>query len=93
MNVRRFTVLVPLIVLVLAVVRVGSASPSPDEQSPFAAADAQILAEIHEHSEAMANLEYLSDNIGPRLTGSPQLKRANEWTRDQLTPDMPFGPP
>jgi carboxypeptidase Q len=85
MNVRRFTVLVLLIVLVFAIVHAGSASPSPDEQNPFAAADAQILAEIHEHSEAFANLEYLSDSIGPRLTGSPQLKRANEWTRDQFT--------
>jgi len=25
------------------------------------------------------------DAIGPRLTGSPNLRRANEWTRDQLT--------
>ena len=27
----------------------------------------------------------LIDEIGPRLTGSPNMKRANEWTRDQLT--------
>jgi hypothetical protein len=27
----------------------------------------------------------LMDGIGPRLTGSPNMKRANEWTRDQLT--------
>ena len=27
----------------------------------------------------------LFDDIGPRLTGSPNLKRANEWTRDTLT--------
>jgi carboxypeptidase Q len=72
-----------LTALAFALVRAGSASPSPDE-SPFAAPDAQILAEVHEHSEVMANLEYLSDSIGPRLTGSPQLKRANEWTRDQF---------
>lgn len=26
----------------------------------------------------------LVDGIGPRLTGSPNLKRANEWTRSQL---------
>ena len=26
----------------------------------------------------------LMDSIGPRLTGSPKMKRANEWTRDQL---------
>jgi len=25
------------------------------------------------------------DSIGERLTGSPNMKRANEWTRDQLT--------
>src|SRR5215472_11977205 len=27
----------------------------------------------------------LMDGIGPRLTGSPNMKKANEWTRDQLT--------
>lgn len=27
----------------------------------------------------------LLENIGPRLTGSPNMKRANEWTRDELT--------
>ena len=26
----------------------------------------------------------LTDGIGPRLTGSPNLKKANEWTRDQF---------
>ena len=32
----------------------------------------------------MATLSYLTDVIGPRLTGSPNMKRANEWTRDKL---------
>jgi hypothetical protein len=36
-------------------------------------------------SQVMQTLSYLSDVIGPRLTGSPNMKRANEWTRDQLT--------
>jgi hypothetical protein len=35
-------------------------------------------------SQVMQTLSYLSDVIGPRLTGSPNLRRANEWTRDQL---------
>ena len=26
----------------------------------------------------------LFDDIGPRLTGSPNLAKANAWTRDQL---------
>jgi hypothetical protein len=37
------------------------------------------------HSHVMEFASGLMDGIGPRLTGSPNLKRANEWTRDQLT--------
>ena len=33
----------------------------------------------------MATLSYLTDVIGPRLTGSPNLKRASEWTCQTLT--------
>jgi hypothetical protein len=32
----------------------------------------------------MQTLSYLTDVIGPRLTNSPGMKRANEWTRDQM---------
>ena len=84
MNSRRVAVLAVGCVLVLIGVRAGLARPSPDEKSSFAAADVQILAEIRERSEAMANLEHLSDSIGQRLTGSPQQKQANEWTRDMF---------
>jgi carboxypeptidase Q len=37
------------------------------------------------HSHVMEYASALADGIGPRLTGSPNLQRANEWTRDQLT--------
>ena len=46
--------------------------------------DKKIIAYEKEHSEIMKNLEYLSDMIGPRLTGSERLKRANEWTQKQF---------
>lgn len=36
------------------------------------------------NSQVMETLRQLTDVIGPRLTGSPQLKTANEWTRKQL---------
>ncbi len=62
----------------------GLAIPPDGEAHEFAATDAEILSEIHDHSEAMQNLEYLSDTIGPRLTGSPQLKQANEWTAEVM---------
>jgi hypothetical protein len=37
------------------------------------------------HSHVMEYASGLMDGIGPRLTGSPNLKKANEWTRDQFT--------
>jgi len=37
-----------------------------------------ILAEIQNNSEAMANLEYLSDSIGARLMVRRDWKRAND---------------
>ena len=44
----------------------------------------QIRIEGLTHSHVMEYASALMDGIGPRLTGSPNLKRANEWTRDQL---------
>jgi hypothetical protein len=42
------------------------------------------LAEIQSGNELMKNLEYLSDMLGPRLTGSENLRRANEWTAEKF---------
>jgi len=70
--------------VVVCGVAIGVASAGPGETSPFAAADAQILAQIAEHSQVMETLEYLSDRIGPRLTGSAQLKQSNEWTAEVM---------
>ena len=47
-------------------------------------ADGQILSEIGQHNELMKNLEYLSDVIGPRLTGSAQQKMASEWAEREF---------
>jgi carboxypeptidase Q len=45
----------------------------------------QIRQEGFHNSKVMEIEGQLADVIGPRLTGSPAMKRANEWTRDQLT--------
>src|SRR6266481_1150451 len=79
MNSRRVVMLVCVAALILAGVGVGLAKPSADDTNAIAVADTQILSEIRDHSQVMENLEYLSDEIGPRLTGSPQLKQANDW--------------
>ncbi len=56
-------------------------TPTPDPNDPIA----RIKDEGMNRSQVMDTLSYLSDVIGARLTGSPNMKRANEWTRDQLT--------
>jgi hypothetical protein len=45
----------------------------------------RIRIEGLEHSHVMEYASALDDDIGPRLTGSENLKRANDWTRDQFT--------
>ncbi|HXD89378.1 MAG TPA: M28 family peptidase [Urbifossiella sp.] len=42
--------------------------------------DKAAIDEVKAKSELMKNLEFLSDTIGPRLTGSKNVERANEWT-------------
>jgi hypothetical protein len=56
-------------------------------QAPAAKDDpiAKIKEEGLNHSQVMKTLSYLTDVIGPRVTGTPALKRANEWTRDEMT--------
>ncbi|MGA2419193.1 MAG: M20/M25/M40 family metallo-hydrolase [Candidatus Acidiferrum sp.] len=44
-----------------------------------------IREEGLQHSHVMDYAGGLADGIGPRLTGSPNLAKANAWTRDQLT--------
>ncbi len=44
-----------------------------------------IRYEGFRNSKIMELASGLMDGIGPRLTGSPNMKRANEWTRDKLT--------
>ncbi len=45
----------------------------------------RIRYEGFRNSKIMEIASGLMDGIGPRLTGSPSVKQANEWTRDQLT--------
>ncbi|MGH9905816.1 MAG: peptidase M28, partial [Pyrinomonadaceae bacterium] len=56
-------------------------TPERDPNDPME----QIKDEGMNRSHVMQTLSYLTDVIGPRLTASPGMKRANEWTRDQMT--------
>ncbi len=74
---------------------IGSLRPPGETNTPPKTAKnrqidtSQAVAAIRDEglnrSEAMETLSYLTEVIGPRLTGSPALKRANEWTRERLS--------
>jgi len=52
-------------------------------EAPRAVID-KIRDEGMNHSQVTDTLSYLTDVIGGRLTNSPSMKRANEWTRDTM---------
>ncbi|HEY8587254.1 MAG TPA: M20/M25/M40 family metallo-hydrolase [Rhodanobacter sp.] len=45
----------------------------------------RIRQEAFHRSQVMATFSHLTENIGPRLTNSPQMAKANAWTREQFT--------
>jgi hypothetical protein len=46
---------------------------------------ARIREEGFKHSHVMEFADALTNGIGPRLTGSPNMAKANGWTKDTLT--------
>jgi carboxypeptidase Q len=73
------------IILSLAIT-IGSPFGRAQDKSDAGAValDQKLINDAKEGSEIMANLAYLSDVIGPRLTGSANLKRANDWAYDKM---------
>ncbi len=66
-------------------------TPAPEKAAPSGAPApaedpvARIRDEGLNRSQVMNTLSYLTDITGPRLTGSPGLRRASEWSRDRFT--------
>ncbi|HLJ29929.1 MAG TPA: M20/M25/M40 family metallo-hydrolase [Candidatus Angelobacter sp.] len=71
------------VVLVCFVLVLSSAAQQEEK------VDLEMLSKIRyegfHNSKIMEIASGLMDGIGQRLTGSPNVKRANEWTRDKLT--------
>src|ERR1700761_9514641 len=57
----------------------------PARETPDLSMYARMRDEGLNHSHIMEYASALFDDIGPRLTGSPNLAKANAWTRDELT--------
>jgi hypothetical protein len=61
-----------------------AAAPLAAQSSVDTAGAGRLIDQAMNHSEVMQNLEHLSDVIGPRLSGSPAMRRANEWTASRF---------
>jgi carboxypeptidase Q len=59
--------------------------PQPSDETIDYSMYARIREEGLRHSHVMEFAGALTDGIGPRLTGSPNMAKANAWTRDTLT--------
>jgi carboxypeptidase Q len=78
------------LVFAAAVALIAAGSHAADIQQPTSESiDLNAYNAIREeglqHSHVMDYAGGLIDGIGPRLTGSPNMAKANAWTRDQLT--------
>jgi carboxypeptidase Q len=72
--------------------KAAAEAPAPSYELPQPATeklDLTMYQRIREegltHSHIMEYGSALADDIGPRLTGSPNMAKANAWTRDQFT--------
>ncbi len=61
------------------------AAPLQAQNAVDTAGTGALIAEAVERSEVMENLGYLSDVIGPRLSTTSGVRRANEWTAQRFT--------
>ena len=70
----------------LAVLGLAMAAPPGGAQERV---DLDALTRIRDegfrHSEVMALASELMDGVGPRLTGSPNMKKANDWAQKKFT--------
>ena len=75
--------------LACSLVLILSAIPISWSQAPQEKVDLETITRIRYegfHNSKVTELASgLMDSIGERLTGSPNMKRANDWTRDKLT--------
>ena len=90
--------LLPVLSLVALAVGVGRAgnsakveqAPTPRAEgeapkvAPAVEIDLKVIAEVKANAQLRANLQHLCDVIGPRVTGSANLEKANKWAAEKM---------
>jgi hypothetical protein len=102
MRLRKATALLlvqSVLMVSLAVAQPGAAvAPVENKYSAPAADINKIIDEGMNRSKVMDHIWYITERIGPRLTNSPNMRRASEWAKNTFTEWglkaslEPFGP-
>ncbi|MFL6212638.1 MAG: M20/M25/M40 family metallo-hydrolase [Blastocatellia bacterium] len=75
-----------ILLLIVSLLATGTAAIA---QPPQEKLDEQAINRIKEeglnHSQVMDTLSYITDVSGARLTGSPNIRNAQEWAKNKLT--------
>ena len=69
-----------ILLLMVAVVPLGAQAPNTADLNAIQ----QIKDEGFNHSQVMDIMSYLTDVYGPRLTNSPNIKQAADWTMGKM---------
>jgi hypothetical protein len=72
--------LIAILLMALVVLPLAAQAPSQSDLSAIY----QIKDEGFNHSQVMETMSYLTDVYGPRLTNSPGIKQAAEWTTTKM---------
>lgn len=81
----RVCAVVTLVALAVPAELVAASNALPSTETVNWDVMSQIRNEGFRNSKVMEIESQLTDVIGPRLTGSPNMKAANDWTRDKFT--------
>ncbi|WP_425230664.1 M20/M25/M40 family metallo-hydrolase [Sphingomonas sp.] len=73
-----------LLLAASATIALTAAAAAQDRSSVTGPALNRIIDEGANHSQVMVTAEYMDDVIGPRLTNSPAMRRAEEWTQGKF---------
>jgi len=71
-------------IALVAILLLAAASTATSQEKADDGTARRIRDAALNHSQVMDMVGYLTDAIGPRLTGSPNLKRAQEYALDKL---------
>jgi hypothetical protein len=61
-----------------------TANPVAAQSRVDTAGAGALIEQAMNRSQVMQNLQHLGDVIGPRLSGSPAMRRANDWTAERF---------